>query len=172
MVKHGESKTKLNKAWRNMKDRFYNPRNKRFHRYGGRGITVCLAWHNYEPFRDWAVSHGYSDGLSLDRIDNDGDYCPLNCRWVNSKVQNSNFSRNRNITYNGETHCISEWARILGIHRNTLDHRISSGWSVDEAFFTQADVANKSAKVRKSNLPGTIQLGDAFQVRDADWNLG
>lgn len=109
MVKHGECRTKLNKVWRNMKDRCFNPNNKRFPHYGGRGIDVCQEWKdNYVSFRNWAISNGYKIGLSLDRIDNDGNYCPQNCRWVNSIIQNNNFSRNRFVTYNGVTLSISQ----------------------------------------------------------------
>lgn len=169
MVTHGESKTKLNKVWRNMKDRCYNRNNKRFSHYGGRGISVCDAWIDYKRFRDWALSHGYEVGLTLDRIDNDGNYCPENCRWASYKVQNNNFSRNRRITFRGKTHSISEWAEISGIHRNTLDHRLSAGWDVEDALCTKPDIANKSLAIRAANYPETVQLGDAFQVRDARW---
>lgn len=135
MIIHGESKTKLNKVWRNMKDRCYNPNNSRYSHYGLRGISVCKEWvHSYISFRDWANINGYSDGLSLDRIDNDGDYTPDNCRWVDSVIQNNNFSRNKMICYNGITLSISQWSKRLGISRNTLDYRIKKGMSLDISF--------------------------------------
>lgn len=128
MTTHGESKTKLNKVWRNMKDRCYNPHNNRYNHYGRRGIIVCLDWKDsYMAFRDWALNNGYSNGLSLDRIDNDGNYEPSNCRWVNSVIQNNNFSRNRLLTHNGITLSLSQWARRTGIPRNTLDYRFNRG---------------------------------------------
>lgn len=156
MIKHGGAKTKLNKVWRNMKDRCYNPNNKRYPHYGGRGIIVCQEWkEDYVSFRDWAIRNGYQVGLSLDRIDNNGIYCPQNCRWIDSVTQNNNFSRNQFITFNGVTLSISQWAKRTGIHRNTLDFRLKHGWEIGKAL----------------NFPDTIQLGDAFQVRDENWTL-
>lgn len=156
MIKHGDARTKLNKVWRNMKDRCYNPNNKRYAHYGARGIIVCNEWRDdYVKFRNWAIANGYIEGLSLDRINNDGNYCPENCRWVNSVIQNNNFSRNRFVTYNGLTLSISQWAKKTGIPRNTLDWRISKGWDIGKAL----------------NFPDTIQLGDAFQVREEKWRV-
>lgn len=156
MVKHGDARTKLNKVWRNMKDRCYNLHNKRYSHYGARGITVCDEWRNdYAKFKQWAIDNGYSAGLSLDRINNDGNYCPNNCRWVNSVTQNNNFSRNHFVTYNGITLSISQWAKKTGIPRNTLDWRIAKGWDIGKAL----------------NFPATIQLGDAFQVREENWKI-
>ena len=111
--------------------------NKRYSRYGGRGIKVCDEWNNsYLVFQKWALENGYKEGLTIDRINNDGNYEPDNCRWVDYNIQNNNFSRNKNYTYNGKTQSLSQWARELGLHRNTLDYRLSKGWSVEEAFQT------------------------------------
>lgn len=135
MITHGESKTKLNKVWRNIKDRCFNQNNKRYSHYGGRGITICNEWRDdYVCFRDWALSNGYAYGLSIDRINNDGNYEPRNCRWVDSIKQNNNFSRNRNITYRGKTLSISQWAKLSGLHRNTIDFRIKKGWDIEDVF--------------------------------------
>ena len=166
MVTHGESKTKLHKVWRNMRDRCVNPNNSRFSHYGERGISACEAWDDYTVFRDWALAAGYREGLSLDRIDNDGDYSPDNCRWATYHEQNNNFSRNRIIEYGGEVRSISVWARIAGIHRNTLDYRLRMGWSVEEALFTKATLSNRSPETKARNFPDIVHLGDAFGARD------
>ena len=97
---HGKRHTRLYKIWINIKDRVLNPKNKRYNDYGGRGITICDDWKNdFISFYNWAMSNGYSDGLSLDRIDNDGNYEPDNCRWTTKTIQ----SRNQRIRKNNKT---------------------------------------------------------------------
>jgi hypothetical protein len=84
---HGESKTPLYKVWASMKQRCYDPNHAYYPDYGGRGITVCAPWQGYEAFRDWAITSGYSPDLTIDRKDVNGDYCPVNCRWVSRTIQ-------------------------------------------------------------------------------------
>lgn len=132
---HGETKSRLYVIWNDMKQRCTNPGAIGFHLYGGRGITVCEEWMNsYEAFRDWALANGYRDDLSIDRKENDGPYCPENCRWATRREQANNTRKTRFLTYNGETHSVSEWARILGIKQSTLSARLNKfNWSVEEA---------------------------------------
>lgn len=131
---HGESKTKLYRVWSAMKRRCYNKHSAYYCDYGGRGIRVCNEWKDsYESFRDWALYNGYGEGLTIDRVNVDGDYSPLNCRWVNHTVQANNRRNNKLFTYNGETHNIAEWAELFHIPYKKLHRRLSSGWDITRA---------------------------------------
>jgi hypothetical protein len=110
------------------------PHRKCYPKYGGRGISVCKEWSDLGSFIDWAINNGYRSDLTLDRSDNDGNYEPGNCRWVTVKTQDRNRSNNVKITYNGATHCLSEWAEIAGITPPALWMRINRhGWSFEKA---------------------------------------
>ena len=127
ITKHGDCETRLYSIWRAMKHRCDNSNEPSYRNYGGRGISVCDEWYDYETFRDWALDNGYDDDLSIDRIDVNDGYYPENCRWVDAVVQGNNRRNNRFITYAGETHTISEWARLFEVHYETLRHRINRG---------------------------------------------
>ena len=133
----GYVKPVLYDVWTGMKDRCYNTRNRSYKVYGGKGIRVCEEWfEDFQVFNDWAVASGYETGLSIDRIDNDGNYCPENCRWVTPIEQANNKSNSHKIMYNGETHTIAEWSRISGMNYDLIKSRIYRGWSADEVFET------------------------------------
>jgi hypothetical protein len=131
---HGQSKTRLFGIWCNMRERCSNPAIRGYKWYGAKGIKVCDEWLKFESFRDWALSHGYQDDLSIDRINSGKDYEPSNCRWVGMDVQASNRSDNRLITCNGVTRTLAEWSRITGLHHSTIRHRIDvMGLSAERA---------------------------------------
>ena len=138
---HGKRKTRLYGIWKSMRQRCNDPGCKNYHRYGGRGISICEEWDVFPTFYDWAMSTGYDENAprgqcTLDRIDNDGHYEPNNCRWVSNQVQSNNRRANHRITYGGETKNIGEWAIIVGISQSTLRHRLKSGWSIEQTLST------------------------------------
>lgn len=113
-----------------MRRRCFDPTNNRWEHYGGKGITICPEWNDYVLFREWAMSSGYNDDLTIDRIDVNGNYCPDNCRWVDAKTQANNVSRNHIIEYEGKKMTMSEFAGYLGISYSALQHRIERGWDM------------------------------------------
>lgn len=142
--KHGMSETRIYKTWKSMKYRCFNSNADEYERYGGRGITVCKDWLKFENFYNWAMENGYDDNLTIDRIDNDGNYEPDNCRWISFREQTRNKSINRKITYKGKTKCLIEWAEYFGINPSTIRMRIDRyGWSVEKALETPARIKRK-----------------------------
>lgn len=133
--KHGMEPRKLFHAYTNMKTRCYNSNYFLYHRYGGRGIQVCDEWlHSFSNFRSWALDNGYSEELTLDRIDNDGDYTPTNCRWVTVREQSNNRHTNRILTLNGEKDTMANWARRTNLPYWVIQERLDRyGWSEEEA---------------------------------------
>ena len=126
---HGQSGTRLYRVWQGMIQRCENPNRKFYECYGSRGIKVCAEWRN-DPaaFINWATVNGYKEGLTIDRINNDGDYTPENCRFVSRMVQNRNYRRNRIVKIGNETKLIIEHAEQSGINIQALRHRIDRGW--------------------------------------------
>ena len=141
--------TRLNNTFNDMKQRCYNPKNKNFKEYGGRGITICDEWLDKEvvhypatkgwlAFEKWALSNGYADNLTIDRIDVNKGYSPENCRWVTMKVQGNNRRTTRQIFYKGKIQSLKQWCDDLGFNRQTMEYRINKkGWSVERAFETK-----------------------------------
>ena len=129
---HGLSHTRIHNIWQGIKQRCLNPNRKIYKNYGGRGIQICNEWKtNFMSFYNWAMANGYNDTLSIDRINNDGDYEPSNCRWITQKEQNRNTSQNLLITYKGETHCRNEWAEILNVKSGTILSRYKRGLNLE-----------------------------------------
>lgn len=120
-TRHGYHGSRLYNIWSNMKGRCSTESCSFYERYGGRGITVCQEWlDNFEAFRDWALTNGYQEHLTIDRIDNDGPYSPENCRWSTEGEQARNRSTTSMITVDGITRSRTEWAEMLGIKPEAL----------------------------------------------------
>lgn len=135
---HQMSGTKLYNVWMSMNHRCYTKSDCNYYKYGARGITVCDEWRNdFKAFYDWSKSHGYKEGLSIDRIDNNGNYEPSNCRWVTRLVQANNTRRNQMITYLGKTQSLPDWCRELNLNYKTTRTRINDyKWTIERAFTT------------------------------------
>lgn len=132
--KHSGRYSRLYSIWTNMKTRTTNPNSVNWGNYGGRGIVMCREWLNdFEAFRNWALSAGYHDGLSIDRIDNNGDYRPDNCRWATAEEQNSNTRTCMRIEYLGKRKTLNGWARKLGLNASTIHRRMQRGMSFEQA---------------------------------------
>lgn len=136
---HGDHETRLYRIWKNMKTRCNNPNNPSYKNwYGQHGIKVCDEWSkDYLTFKTWSINNGYSENLTLDRINSNEGYCPENCRWVTSFEQANNRSGVEKFEYNGESHTLGEWSKITGIKRSKLYARIKTlGWSIEKALTT------------------------------------
>ena len=126
-----KGKTFYDKPWydsyRSMMDRCYREKAVNYHLYGGRGIKVCEEWHDIETFGRWAEENGFQRGLTLDRIDVNGDYEPSNCRWATRKQQANNRRNTVYVTIDGVTKTLTEWADFVGIKRSTINNRYCDG---------------------------------------------
>lgn len=134
---HKMSGTRIYSIWQGMKSRCFNVHNPHYYNYGGRGITVCEEWKNdFNSFYEWAMANGYSDELTIDRIDNDGIYEPGNCRWATAKGQSNNRSSNIKITIGNSTRTLTEWCEIFNLNFNCIAERYKrSGFvGIDELF--------------------------------------
>lgn len=140
---HGLSNTPLWNSWRNMVKRTTDPKDTNYSYYGGRGISVCSEWRqSFEAFvRDMGPTHG--DGLTLDRIDVNGNYEPTNCRWATPLEQGRNKRNNRLLTFRGETMPLSAWAERVGVHHTVIRARLRNGWSVERALTAPAPKRRK-----------------------------
>lgn len=134
-TKHGLSNHPLYWRWYSMNQRCENPKHQSYKHYGQRGITVCDEWKtSFMSFYTWSIENGFKRELELDRINNDGNYSPENCRWATRKKQNNNRRNNHYIEMNGETKTLTEWSEIYNINTITAYSRLKKGWSVEDAF--------------------------------------
>ena len=153
--RHGLTKTTLHNAWINMKTRCDNPIHNEYHRYGGRGITYCEEWKDFDNFMKWSLSNGFKEEkdergknlLSLDRIDNNKNYCPENCKWSTRIEQARNKYTNKNYEYKGKTYCLTALAEMSAVGIDSIRRRIKQGWSIEDA----VDTPSKTYKGRLNN---------------------
>lgn len=141
-INHGLSQTPTYRTWANMKSRCSNKKSSQYEWYGKRGIKVCKRWYKFLNFYEDMGDR--PNNKTIDRINNDGDYKPSNCRWANLKEQNLNRRSNVYLTYKNKTQTISEWAKECGINRKCLQLRISRyNWSIKKALTTKIGLYTK-----------------------------
>lgn len=141
--------SKLNSIYKGIIKRCYQPKCNGYKYYGGKGITVCEEWldktrivvngksvtKGWDSFKNWALTKGYKEGLTIDRIDNNKNYCPNNCRWATIKEQENNRSCNRSITYKGKSQTLAQWCEELGLRYYMVYLRITKlKWTIEDAF--------------------------------------
>ena len=131
---HRKTNTRLYHIWASIIARCENVNNNRYKNYGGRGICICDEWRkDFLSFYEWALSNGYNDNLSIDRIDVNGNYEPSNCRWANAKEQANNTTKNRYITYQGITRTCKQWAEYFGINYKYFHEKLSKcNWDLNK----------------------------------------
>ncbi len=138
-LKHGFSRSRSYVSYKSMIDRCFNQKISGFKDYGGRGITVCKRWLGVNGLSNFIYDMGERPSrMSIDRINNNGNYEPSNCRWATAKEQQMNRRNSKMITYKGETHSISDWAEKIGMNRNTLCRRLRE-WTIERAFDQHLD---------------------------------
>lgn len=126
----------LYSTWKGMRQRCNDKNHIRYNRYGGRGIQVCNEWNDYMKFYYWSIENGYEKGKQLDRINNDADYTPNNCRWVTAFENNNNKNNVKRFEIEGVVHTLSEWCQIYNIKKSTVRARLRRGWDIEKALTT------------------------------------
>lgn len=146
-TKHGHSSERVYGIWNHIKQRCSNPNNDSFDFYGAEGKDVCAEWANsFQAFYDWAIANGYSDKLTIDRIDNSKGYYPENCRWATRKEQANNTRRTRFVTYGGKKMSLTQLSEITGVKKKILyDRIVTRNWDVERA------VSTRKGKYEKHN---------------------
>lgn len=137
VIRHNSQEhRKLFAVYRNIIKRCYDKEFKQYKDYGGRGIIMCDEWlKDFEKFYSWAINNGYREDLSIDRINNNGNYEPNNCRWATIEEQSNNKRSCVYVEYNNEKHTIKEWSKITGISYQTLHHRIKVNMPLEKIFY-------------------------------------
>lgn len=145
---HGGTGTKEHKTWNKMRDRCSNPNCERYPHYGGRGIRVCDRWLGENGFENFLKDMGCkpSSKHSIDRINNDGNYEPSNCRWATREEQHNNTKRTRRIEFNGRTQTLSQWSKEIGVSVSALFSRLQKGWTLEKALSPRNHKATVSSQ--------------------------
>ena len=147
--KDGRKNSRIYRIYYDMKSRCYNSNVPHYKNYGGRGIVICDEWlKDFEEFHNWAMSHGYRDNLTIDRIDVNGNYEPNNCRWVSIKEQANNTRANHLVTIDGITKNLTQWSEFYNINVKTVRDRLKRGWNVMEALTVPADIRFKKKVIQ------------------------
>lgn len=168
---NGSDNRKLYGIWKKMIERCTDKTCDRYKDYGGRGISMCHEWlDDFDEFCDWAKAHGYASGLTIDRIDNDGNYSPENCRWVTKREQNRNKRTNLLVEYRGETKPLIEWCEELGLRYDPIHNRITKGWDVEKAFNTPlaSEYESFASICRRHNINQTTVMS---RINKFGWTL-
>lgn len=150
------NKKRLYNIWVKINKRCFNDSCEEYKNYGGRGITICQEWQKlggFYSFVIWSLNNGYNPELTIDRINNDSNYEPSNCRWVTRVEQNNNTRKNRLITAFGETDTLSNMARKYGVNVDCLWSRLNAGWSAETALSTKIQSRNFN-KAKLEELKG------------------
>lgn len=132
-TKHGMYKSRIYGIWTGMKGRCFNQSNTEYAHYGGRGITICPEWMSFPAFCRWAMQNGYSDDLTIERVDNNGNYEPGNCAWISEAEQRRNTTRVQKVALNDRRKTLRQWAKDAGMNFSTLMHRIRAGMTLEQA---------------------------------------
>lgn len=147
-LRHNMSKTRLYREWAAMKRRCLTPSCKAYKNYGGRGIKICKKWESsFESFMAWALSNGYSDELTIERIDVNGDYCPENCKWIPANEQQKNRTSCLFIHYNGKNQNLFDWCKEMNLSYKLIHNRIHKlGWTFERAISEPVHVEKRNKK--------------------------
>lgn len=153
-TKHGQSNSRLYSVWNGMKDRCYNINNRQYKNYGGRGIKICEEWQDFEPFYKWAISYGYNPEAvkgkcTIDRINNDGNYEPSNCRWVGMDIQQKNKRPTSKGMFemDGVVKSLKDWCKLYGTSPSVVYGRTQRGWDKVKAITTP--IAERYRRTRR-----------------------
>jgi hypothetical protein len=131
-IAQGHSRERIYVTWKGMHQRCCNPDHDKYKWYGEKGITICDEWHDFIVFREWAFKNGYTDNLTIDRINPDDNYNSNNCQWVDMKYQANNRTNNRIIEYEGKEYSVAQFADMLTVPYHTVRNQMRLGWSIEK----------------------------------------